>query len=42
MKKAAAILVLCIMLIVPFTAAMAMDYRDYLNSAVGYAGYVLS
>ena len=36
MKKAAAILVLCIMLIVPFTAAMAMDYGDYLNSAVEF------
>jgi len=36
MKKAAAILILCIMLLMPLTSAMAMDYGDYLNSAVEF------
>jgi len=36
MKKLAAILVICVMLLTPFSAAMAMDYGDYLNSMLEF------
>ena len=36
MKKAAALLVLCVMLLTSFTTSMGMDYGDYLNSAVEF------